>query len=335
MQRSGAPVTYSLVIPLFNEEAVLPALALRLETLLARLDAAAEVILVDDGSTDNTRAFLRAKASQDSRFKYIGLSRNFGQQIAMSAGMEASSGEAVIVMDGDLQDPPELILDMIAKWKEGYSIVNARRISRDGDNAFKQITAGWFYKAINKLASVRIPENVGDFRLVDRAALDVFLKMPERDRYVRGMFAWLGFKQAIVEFDRPSRAAGETKYSVWKLVQLALTCLIGFSDVPLRLAIWAGMSVSALALLYGIYVVSMKLLGGHAIEGWTSTMVVISFLSGVNMLMTGIIGLYIGRIHGEVKQRPLYIVGEQAGFEAVADAGAHTHASRDISARQQ
>jgi glycosyltransferase involved in cell wall biosynthesis len=315
MQRQSASVTYSLVIPLFNEEAVLPLLALRLETLLAKLDGPAEVIFVDDGSTDTTGIFLRAKARLDGRFKYLGLSRNFGHQIAISAGMEAASGAAVIVMDGDLQDPPELVLEMIAQWKAGYSIVYARRLSREGESPFKQRSAKFFYRAINRLASVPIPEDVGDFRLVGRDALDAFLSMPERDRFVRGMFAWLGFKQTAVEFDRPQRAAGETKYPLWKMMRLAVTGLIGFSDMPLRLAIWAGMGVSGLALAYGFYVAGLKLIGGHVIEGWASTMVVVSFLCGANMLMTGIIGLYIGRIHSEVKRRPLYVVGESVGFE--------------------
>lgn len=314
MPPTGAAV-YTIVIPLFNEEAVLPVLALRLETLLARLDAPAEVIFVDDGSADTTGIFLRAKARHDSRFKYIGLSRNFGHQIAISAGMEAASGEAVIVMDGDLQDPPELVLDMIAKWREGYSIVYAKRLDREGESRFKVRSARLFYRILNRFSSVPIPEDVGDFRLVGRDALNAFLQMPERDRFVRGMFAWLGFKQASVEFDRPARAAGETKYPLWKMLRLAVTGLIGFSDVPLRLAIWGGMGVSALALFYGVYVISLKLIGGHVIDGWASTMVVVSFLCGANMLMTGIIGLYIGRIHGEVKRRPLYIIGEQIGFD--------------------
>ncbi|MBN9083431.1 MAG: glycosyltransferase [Rhizobiales bacterium 62-17] len=315
MQSTKPQVVYSIVIPLFNEEAVLPVLALRLESLLARLDAPAEVILVNDGSSDTTGIFLRAKALHDDRFKYLSLSRNFGHQIAISAGMEAASGEAVIVMDGDLQDPPELILEMIGKWREGFSIVYAKRLLREGESRFKLRSARLFYRALNRMSSVSIPEDVGDFRLVGRNALDAFLQMPERDRFVRGMFAWLGFKQTAVEFDRPARAAGETKYPLWKMIRLAVTGLIGFSDVPLRLAIWGGMGVSVLALLYGLYVIGLKLIGGQIIEGWASTMVVVSFLCGANMLMTGIIGLYIGRIHSEVKQRPLYVVNERVGFE--------------------
>lgn len=315
MQPARALPVYSFVIPLFNEEAVLPLLALRLDNLLSRLDAPAEVIFVNDGSTDTTGIFLRAKARFDARFKYISLSRNFGHQIAISAGMEAACGEAVIVMDGDLQDPPELVLDMIGKWREGYSVVYAKRLMREGESDFKVRSARFFYRTLNRLSSVAIPEDVGDFRLVGRDALDAFLQMPERDRFVRGMFAWLGFRQTAVEFDRPARAAGETKYPLWKMIKLAVTGLVGFSDVPLRLAIWAGMTVSALALFYGFYVLGLKLIGGHVIEGWASTMVVVSFLCGANMLMTGIIGIYIGRIHGEVKRRPLYIVEERVGFD--------------------
>lgn len=314
MQSANHPI-YSIVVPLFNEEMVLPVLALRLEALLGRLDGPTEVIFVDDGSTDTTAIFLRAKARVDKRFKYIGLSRNFGHQIAISAGMEAASGDAVIVMDGDLQDPPELVLDMIAKWREGYSIVYAKRLAREGESSFKVRSARFFYRLLNRLSSVPIPEDVGDFRLVGRDALNAFLAMPERDRFVRGMFAWLGFKQAAVEFDRPGRAAGTTKYPLRKMLRLALSGLIGFSDVPLRLAIWGGIGVSFVALLYGCYAIGLRLIGGHVIEGWASTVVIVSFLCGANMLMTGIIGLYIGRIHNEVKRRPLYIVGERVGFD--------------------
>jgi len=314
---SIARPTYSIVVPLFNEEAVLPTLSLRLEKLLAKLDASAEVIFVNDGSTDTTGIFLRAKAKHDRRFKYIELSRNFGHQIAITAGMEAACGDAVIVMDGDLQDPPELVLGMIAKWREGYSIVYAKRLVREGESSFKVRSARFFYRVLNRLSSVPIPEDVGDFRLVGRDALDAFLQMPERDRFVRGMFAWLGFRQAAVEFDRPGRAAGTTKYPLRKMLRLALTGLVGFSDFPLRLAIWGGMGISAVALLYGFYAIGLKLIGDRVIEGWASTVVIVSFLCGANMLMTGIIGLYIGRIHGEVKRRPLYVVTERAGFEEV------------------
>jgi len=314
-------IRYSLIIPVFNEEAVLPVLLHRLDTLLDELDAPAEAIFVDDGSRDASGIVLQAKAKDDRRYRYIGLSRNFGHQIAISAGMDAASGEAVIVMDADLQDPPEVIHQMIARWREGFDVVYARRLSREGDGAFKRISANLFYRLLAQISSVDIPRDVGDFRLIDRKVLDAFRAMPERDRFVRGMFAWLGFRQTEVAFHRLPRAAGETKYPLLKMVRLALSGALSFSDAPLRLAIWAGFAVSALALLYGAYVALHWLAGDPSlIAGWSSTIVVVSFLFGMNMIMTGIMGLYVGRIHAEVKRRPLYVVAKRAGFEAAAAA---------------
>jgi dolichol-phosphate mannosyltransferase len=312
---SPVAVRYSIVIPIFNEEAVLPILLRRLDALMDKLDGPAETIFVDDGSTDCSSIVLEAKARDDHRCRYIGLTRNFGHQVAISAGMDAAKGDAVVVMDGDLQDPPEVVLDMIAKWKEGYQIVCGRRLAREGESAFKRWTAGLFYRLLGRLSAIEIPSEVGDFRLVDRQALDAFRAMPEHDRFVRGMFAWLGFRAAEVAFRRPPRAAGDSKYPLRKMLRLAVNGFIGFSDAPLRLAIWAGMSVSGLALLYGFYVIGLWLTGSSLVTGWSSTIVIVSFLCGINMLMTGIMGLYVGRIHAEVKGRPLYVVGRRVGFE--------------------
>ena len=312
----AVPIRYSLVIPIFNEEAVLPALLHRIDRLMASLDGRAEAIFVDDGSGDKSLAFLAAMARQNASYRYIGLSRNFGHQIAITAGMDVAQGEAVIVMDADLQDPPEIILEMIDRWKAGFQIVYARRLSRAGEGWFKRATAHMFYRVLSGLAKVDIPRDVGDFRLVDRKVLEAFKAMPEQDRFVRGMFAWLGFRTTSVEFHRAPRAAGETKYPLLKMMRLALNGVIGFSDVPLRLAIWGGIAVSGLAMLYGLYVIAMWLARSHTVSGWSSTVVIISFLCGVNMLMTGIIGLYIGRIYNEVKRRPLYVVDRKAGFPA-------------------
>jgi dolichol-phosphate mannosyltransferase len=320
---SSVAVRYSIVIPIFNEEAVLPILLRRIDALMDKLDAPAETIFVDDGSTDCSSIVLEARARDDHRCRYIGLTRNFGHQIAITAGMDAANGDAVVVMDGDLQDPPEVALDMIAKWKEGYHIVYGRRLAREGEGAFKRWTAGLFYRLLGRLSAFEIPSDVGDFRLVDRQALEAFRAMPEHDRFVRGMFAWLGFRAAEVAFRRPARAAGDSKYPLRKMVRLAVNGVIGFSDAPLRLAIWAGMSVSGLALLYGLYVMGLSLAGSHLVTGWSSTIVIVSFLFGVNMLMTGIMGLYVGRIHAEVKGRPLYVVGRRVGFEH-ARAGVET-----------
>lgn len=313
-------IRYSLVIPVFNEEAVLPLLLHRLDQLLGTLDAPAEAIFVDDGSRDTSSIILVAKAKDDLRFRYIGLSRNFGHQIAITAGMDAASGDAIIVMDADLQDPPEVVGEMIARWKEGFDVVQARRLSRDGESGFKRRTAAIFYRLLGRMASIDIPRDVGDFRLIDRKVLDAFRDMPERDRFVRGMFAWLGFRQTEVTFHRPARAAGETKYPFWKMLRLAVSGVVSFSDAPLKAAIWAGCAVSAFAAVYGIYAIFTGLFSDHAVRGWTSTIVIVSFLCGINMLLTGMVGLYVGRIHAEVKRRPLYVVSKRAGFDRAAHA---------------
>ena len=311
---------YSLVIPIYNEEAVLPVLLRRLDALLDRLDGPAEAIFVDDGSRDSGPIVLEAKARADKRYRFIKLSRNFGHQIAITTGMDRAAGAAIIVMDADLQDPPEVVLDMAAKWKEGFQVVYAERLSREGEGRFKRLTADLFYRLIGKLSDVEIPRNVGDFRLVDRKVLDCFRAMPERDRFVRGMFAWLGFRQTVVRFHRPPRAAGETKYSLAKMIRLALNGVISFSDAPLRLALWAGMAVSTLAMFYGVWVVGMWAFNARLVPGWASTIIVTALLCGGNMMMTGIMGLYVGRIYAEVKGRPLYIVDRAIGFAEEAPA---------------
>jgi dolichol-phosphate mannosyltransferase len=314
------PIVYSLVVPVYNEEAVIPLLLHRLDALLDRLDEGAEVILVDDGSSDTGPVVLAAKCRSDPRYRLIRLSRNFGHQVAISAGLDAAQGQAVIVMDADLQDPPEVVEMMIARWREGFQIVYAKRSRRDGETAFKQLTAKLFYGLLARFSSVAIPNEVGDFRLVDRVVLEAFRTMPERDRFVRGMFAWLGFRQTFVEFERPPRAAGETKYPIWKMARLAVSGFVGFSDAPLLLAIWIGAIVSGLGLAYGLFVIVAWAAGAHLVAGWASTVVAVAVLCGMNMLLTGIVGLYVARIHSEVKCRPLYIVAEAHGFDATGRA---------------
>jgi polyisoprenyl-phosphate glycosyltransferase len=304
---------YSLIIPVLNEAAVLPALLTRLDTLMAALDGPAEVVFVDDGSTDDTAATLRDRERRDPRYRLVQLSRNFGHQAAITAGMNVSRGDAVIVMDADLQDPPELVLELVAKWREGFQVVYAQRTARHDESAFKRWTAHLFYLGLRRLTAVDIPRDVGDFRLVDRQVVDAFRAMPERDRFVRGMFGWLGFRQTAVPFERQGREAGETKYSLVKMVKLAVSGVVSFSDAPLKLALWMGFGVSTAALLYGLYVIASALAGGHGlVAGWASTIVVVSFLCGLNMMLTGVVGLYVGRIHAEVKGRPLYVVNEPA-----------------------
>jgi polyisoprenyl-phosphate glycosyltransferase len=311
---------YSLVVPIYNEEAALPILLRRLDGLLDEFDGPAEAIFVDDGSSDASAIVCEAKARADKRYRYIKLSRNFGHQIAITTGMDRASGDAVIVMDADLQDPPEVVLAMVAKWKEGFDVVYAERLSREGESRFKRLTADLFYRAIGKLSAVDIPRNVGDFRLIDRKVLDCFRAMPERDRFVRGMFAWLGFKQTSVQFHRPPRVAGETKYPLFKMIRLAINGVVSFSDAPLRLALWAGMGVSLLAMLYGCWVIAAWATHADLARGWSSSIVITAFLCGANMMMTGIMGLYVGRIYAEVKGRPLYVIDKAVGFEAEAEA---------------
>ena len=308
-------VRYSIVVPVFNEAAVLPILLRRIGMLMEQLDGPAETIFVDDGSTDCSSIVLQSLVRDDPRYRYIALSRNFGHQIAITAGMDAAAGEAIVIMDADLQDPPEIVGEMIAKWKEGFEVVYARRLSRVGESAFKRATANLFYKVLGRMSSIGIPADVGDFRLIDRKVLDALRCMPEQDRFIRGMIAWLGFRQTEVTFHRLPRLAGETKYPLLKMIRLAVNGALSFSDAPLRLAIWIGLAVSACAVFYGFYVAGLWFMNSRLVEGWSSTIIVISFLCGINMLMNGIMGLYIGRIHAEVKRRPLYVVSQRLGFE--------------------
>jgi dolichol-phosphate mannosyltransferase len=271
------------------------------------------VIFVNDGSRDQSLDILRTLAEKESRYRVISFSRNFGHQTAITAGMDYSSGDAVIIMDADLQDPPEVVHQLIAKWKEGYDVVYAVRRSRQDESVFKKFTALAYYRILRFLSQIDIPTDTGDFRLVDRGALESFLSLREGHRFVRGLFSWVGFKQIGIEFDRPGRFAGETHYPLKKMLKLALDGILSFSYVPLRLVMQFGAFVSFLALLlcgYGIIRYSQH----HVIPGWTSLFVIIAFFGGVQLLALGMIGEYIGRIHEEIKRRPLYIVRESIGF---------------------
>lgn len=312
---SETAIKYSLILPVFNEQAVLPLLVNRLKKLLGKIKEPTEVIFVDDGSSDTSPIYLKEIVRTDERFRLIKLSRNFGHQIAISAGMDEASGQAVIVLDADLQDPPEIVLEMIEKWKQGYEIVYAQRVARKGETFFKKLSASLFYRTMRKLTEIDIPVDTGDFRLIGPKALKTFKAMPEKQRFVRGMFAWMGFRQIAVQFERPERAAGETKYPLSKMLKLASHGVLSFSDKPLRLALWGGAMVSTGAALYGLYVFALWMIDASLVQGWASTIMVISFLSGVNLMMTGIVGLYVGSIYTQVKQRPLYVVDEFEGFE--------------------
>jgi polyisoprenyl-phosphate glycosyltransferase len=305
---------YSIVVPVCDEEDALPELLRRLGGLLEELDGEAEIIFVDDGSTDRSYELLVEARERDPRFKLLRLSRNFGHQIAVTAGLDAAAGDAVIVMDADLQDPPEVALQMAARWREGYDVVYAVRQERRGGTRFKRATATAFYRVFRGMTEVDVPIDVGDFRLVDRRALGAFRSMRETNRYVRGMFSWIGFRQVGVPFRRDERFAGETKYPLGKMLKFATDGIVSFSSEPLRLALKAGFVVSGLSFLLGLVFLVSKLADFYSIPGLASIAVFVAFLGGIQLLLLGIMGGYIARIHDEVKGRPLYLVSEAQGL---------------------
>ncbi len=308
----------SFVIPVYNEEDVLPQLFERMDALLGRLDADSEVILVNDGSADRSLQMIRAKAA-DPHYHVVDLSRNFGHQIAITAGIDRARGDAIIIMDADLQDPPEVAIDLVRAWREGAEVVAARRRRRAGETWFKRASAKMFYRLMSRLSPVRFPQDVGDFRLIDRKVADALRSMNERNRYFRGMVSWVGFRQAEVLYDRQERAAGTSKYSLRAMVMLASNGILGFSEVPLRMALWFGLGVSMVSFIAVIWVLMGALLGGEMASGWASTMIMLSFLSGVQLLTVGVVGLYVGRIYNEVKGRPLYFVNPEPEMDIVTE----------------
>ena len=310
---------YSLVVSAYNEEGVIGELAARLTVVMDALDGDAEAILVDDGSRDRTYELMLAAAQDEPRLRLIRLSRNFGHQIALTAGVDLAAGDAVIVLDADLQDPPEVVLELAARWREGYDVVYAQRDIREGETRFKRATAAWFYRAFNRISEVQVPVDVGDFRLVDRRALEVFNQMRESSRFVRGMFAWIGLTQTGVVYVRHERFAGETKYPLRKMLRFAATGVISFSTAPLRAALNLGFFVSFIAFALGIWSLIVKLTGFYNVPGWTSIVVVTTFIGGIQLIVLGVIGEYIGDIHAEVKRRPLYVVSELENFPDVRE----------------
>lgn len=305
----------SVIVPCYNEEEVLLATHERLSQVLNALrDYRYELIYVNDGSRDQTLPMLRQIAAADSRVKLLSFSRNFGHQIAITAGLDYCSGDAAVVIDADLQDPPRLIADMVNAWEQGSDVVYGKRRDREGETFFKLFTARLFYRFINRLADVDIPLDTGDFRLMSRKALDAFLKLRERHRFVRGMVAWVGFKQTALEYDREARFAGTTKYPFRKMMRLAFDAIMGFSNVPLRLASFVGFITSFLAFAGILYALYAKLFTDETVAGWTFLMIAILFIGGITLVVLGIIGEYIGRIYSEIKQRPLYLIQEQIGF---------------------
>jgi glycosyltransferase involved in cell wall biosynthesis len=307
--------TYSFVIPIYNEQETLPELARRLQAVMEDLDGEAEAILVDDGSSDRSHELLLDLHERDPRFKVVRLARNFGHQVAITAGLDAAGGDAVVIMDGDLQDPPELVPELVARWREGYEVVYAVRADRDADSWVKRSAAAVFYRVLRRMSDVDIPADVGDFRLVDRRALDEFRGMREHNRYVRGLFAWIGFRQTGVPYRRDARFAGQTKYPFWKVLKLGADGVIGFSDAPLRAALAVGFVVAIGSFVTGVVDIGLRIAGVNMVPGWATIVVALTFLGGVQLVVLGAVGLYVARIYEEVRGRPLYIVRDAAGLD--------------------
>jgi dolichol-phosphate mannosyltransferase len=315
----GSP-TLTVVVPVFNEQESLPEFHRRLSTVLDGLPFASEILFVDDGSRDGSRSLLAAMRRDDPRVRVISLSRNFGHQIAVSAGLDEARGEAVVVIDSDLQDPPELIPELVAKWREGYEVVHAVRTARRGETRFKRWTASAFYRLIRSWTDLNIQLDAGDFRLMGRQAVDALRSMPEQFRFVRGMTAWVGFEQTGVPYERDSRFAGDSKYPLRRMVRLAMTAITSFSFVPLQLASVFGFIVSGLAALAVPIVVALRLLGAEGLGGQTTVLLAVLFFGGVQLLFLGVLGEYLGRISVEVKRRPLYFV-DRAEHRAAPEPG--------------
>ena len=298
----------SVIVPVYNEESVIGEFHGRLATVLDGLSMTAEVIYINDGSDDKTLDILNAMRQQDERICILDLSRNFGKELAMTAGLDYACGDAVVVIDADLQDPPELIPDMLNEWQRGYDVVYMKRRSRKGETWFKRFTAYGFYKLIGKLGKVRIPENVGDFRLMDKRAVKALCRLREENRFMKGLFAWVGYSQKALLYDRDERFAGETKWNYFRLWTLSLEGVTSFSTAPLKLASMMGLLIAGGAFFYGVWIIIKTVLYGDPVQGYPTMMVVILFLGGVQLITTGILGEYLGRMFMETKRRPLYLL---------------------------
>ena len=300
----------SVIIPIFNEEENIRLLHQRLCGVMQKIDSPFELIFVNDDSKDNSMALIKLLANEHSNVKYVDFSRNFGHQIAVSAGIDVAKGDAVVIIDADLQDPPELIIEMHQKWKEGYEVVYAKRRARKGENFLKKFTAKMFYRILNKITSFNIPLDTGDFRIIDRKIVEVLKSMPEQQKFLRGQISWAGYKQTYVEYDRDSRNAGETGYTYKKMIRFALDGITSFSDAPLKLASLMGFIVSGVAFLMILYALYARFISRDYVPGWTSLMLAVLFIGGIQLICIGMIGEYISRIANNIKNRPLYIVRE-------------------------
>ncbi len=299
-----------IIVPVYNEQDVLPLFQQRIKDVMQTCDIDWRVIFIDDGSDDNSLSAMKAAHEQNPKFGFLSLSRNFGKEYALTAGLDHASADAAVVIDVDLQDPPELIPEMIAAWHSGYDVVYATRKARHGETMAKKATANWFYRIINSMSKIDIPKDTGDYRLMSKKAYQAVSKLRERNRFMKGLFAWVGYKQKQLYFEREPRAAGETKWNYSKLWRFALDGITSFSYLPLRFATWIGMTVAIGAFIYGAFIIAKTLILGSDVPGYPSLMVVILFLGGIQLTALGIIGEYLGRMFNESKQRPLYLINE-------------------------
>lgn len=316
MPLDSGTVELSVIIPLYNEELNIDYLFERLSLVLNLLNMKYEIICVNDGSKDNTIERLIDYHYQNPFIKIVNLSRNFGKEIALSAGLDYATGAAVVPIDADLQDPPELIAEMVEKWREGYDVIYATRRSRNEENWLKRFTANAFYRTLNRISLVPIPHDTGDFRLLDRRVVDALKKMPERNRFMKGLFSWVGFKQTSIYFDRPARYQGESTWNYWRLWNFALDGITSFSFIPLKVWSYIGVLVAIPSFFYASFLVLRTLIFGIDLPGYASIMVAILFLGGVQLVSLGVIGEYLGRVYEEVKRRPLYLVRDAYGFDS-------------------
>jgi glycosyltransferase involved in cell wall biosynthesis len=301
----------SIVAPCYNEEAVIDIFLEKIFDVLEKLGRSYEIVFVNDGSRDGTLELLKAKSKEYAGIRVINLSRNFGKEAALTAGIDAALGEVVVPIDVDLQDPPELILEFVKKYEEGYDVVVGKRADRTTDTAAKRISAELFYKMHNKISDIEIPHNVGDYRLMSRRVVEELKKLPETQRFMKGIFAWLGFKTAVVEYKREERAAGSTSFNGWKLWNFALDGITSFSTAPLRIWLYLGMGLAFIAFLFGLWIILKTLIFGADTPGYASMITVVLFLGGIQLMGIGILGEYIGRIYLESKNRPIYIVEDE------------------------
>lgn len=318
-QESALPLL-SVVVPCFNEAQSITETHVRLTAVLSAIGGLYyEIVLVNDGSRDNTLEVLRGLAKNDPRVKIVSFSRNFGHQIAVSAGIEFAAGDAVVLIDADLQDPPEVIPEMVRLWRDGNQVVYGQRLERPGEPRWKLLGAKYFYRILNKFSSIPIPLDTGDFRLMDRKVVRVLCQMPERDRFVRGMVSWIGFNQVALPYNRDKRFAGQSQYPLFKLIGLALDGMLSFSSKPLRMATGFGALCAAISVIAIIYALVLRLFTSIWVPGWTLLFIAVTFIGGVQLVCFGVLGEYVGRIYSEIKRRPLYIVDEKMNFERGRD----------------